>query len=75
MIDARQSLRLPSGAYSTSRVSGGRFASNAGTAAASRYRSRCESIRQSRRPTSWRGIMPYLLEQLLAQKEQTAETN
>jgi hypothetical protein len=39
MIDARQSLRLPSGAYSTyDSLSGqrGRFASNAGTAAASR---------------------------------------
>ena len=46
-----------------------------GSSASSRYRSRCESIRQSRRPTSCRELMPYVLEQLLAQQEQTAETN
>jgi hypothetical protein len=45
MIDARQRLRLPSGASSTY------FASNTETVVANRYRSFCESIRRSKPPT------------------------
>ena len=70
MTDARKRLRPPSGASRTY------FASNTEMVTANRYRSCCEAIRRSN-PAYFlaSGIMPRVLERLVKQQQETAETN